>query len=198
MGSILAPLFINFKKTNKMFKDLRPNAPFFVLHRGEKPVLETGSIVSVSQPVPKMPTNYNAMYPQQPEMVVDVRVKVGTNTLTFEKLPANNAIADFSSNGQSNVVVASNRDMIRTEIETMHTQSKGIIDSLPYHQSVMSECESILKTINPSYAKEKEQENEIKGLNAKISELEKKLGGIDDIKQMLSNISKSNNNTKKE
>lgn len=183
-----------------MFKDLRANTPFYILYRGENPRLETGSIVGVSQPVAKMPTNYNAMYPQQPEMVVDVRVKVGQNTLTFEKLPANNAIADFAPNGiqsaGSNVVVSSNRDMIRTEIETMHAQSKGIVDSIGYHQGVMSECEEILKTLNPSFAKEKEQEETIRGLEDKIAKLESKLGGIDEIKSLLMAQSKVDNNKK--
>lgn len=185
-----------------MFKDLRANAPFYILYRGEKPRLETGTIVGVSQPVAKMPTNYNAMYPQQPEMVVDVRVKVGQSTITFEKLPANNTIADFAPNGiqssGNNVVVSSNRDMIRTEIETMLGQSKGIIDSISYHQGVVSECEEILKTLNPTFAKEKEQEDTIKGLEDKIAKLESKLGGIDEIKSLLMAQSKQVNNTQKQ
>jgi hypothetical protein len=53
---------------------------------------------------------------------------------------------------------------------------------------VIIECEGILKGLNPTYAKEKDQEAEIKELNTKISELENKLGGIDEIKQMISSI----------
>lgn len=180
-----------------MFKDLRPNTPFFILYRGDKPKLEAGSVVSVSQPIAKMPTNYNAMYPQQPEMVVDVKVKVGTNTLTFEKLPAGSSIADFSQNGVSNVVVSSNRDMIRTEIETMYSQSKGIIDSVSYHQGVMSECEDILKSLNPSFAKEQEQEETIKAMRIKMEKMEAQLSGIDEIKKLLLEREKSSHNNEK-
>ena len=69
----------------------------------------------------------------------------------------------------------------------MLAQSRAIVESVHHHESVIVECESILKGLNPTYAKEKDQEAEIKGLNEKISELEKKLGGIEEIKQMLLN-----------
>ena len=170
-----------------MFKDLRANTPFYILYRGEKPYLEVGTVVSVSQPMPKMQTNFNTMFSQQPDMVVDVRVKVGDNTLTFEKLPASSVIADFSAASQ-NMVVSSNRDNIRTEVEIMLAQSRAIVESVNHHENVIIECEGILKGLNPTYAKEKDQEAEIKELNTKISELENKLGGIDEIKQMISSI----------
>ena len=174
-----------------MFKDLRVNTPFYILYRGEKPRLEIGSVLSVSQPTPKVPTNFNTMYPQQPEMIVDVRIKAGDNTLTFEKLPAGNNIADFADGSQS-MVVSSNRDNIRTEIEIMLGQSKSVIESVNYHESVMIECESILKGLNPSYAKEQNQEAEIKELRGQISELQNKLGSLDEIKQMIGDLKNFN------
>jgi hypothetical protein len=169
-----------------MFKDLRINTPFYVLYRGEKPRLEIGSVLSVGQPMPKIPTSYNTMFPQQPDMVVDVRVKVGDNILTFEKLPASSVIADFAAASQ-NMVVSSNRDNIRTEVEIMLGQSKSVIESVNYHESVIVECDNILKELNPSYVKDQNQEAEIKELKAQISELKNQLGGIDEIKQMLLN-----------
>ena len=176
-----------------MFKDLRQNTPLYVLYRGEKPRLETGSVLSVGQPVPKMPTNYNAIYPQQPDMVVDVCVKIGSETITFEKLPAGSVIADFASVGNTtnNIVISSSRDAIRTEIETMFTQSKNIVDSVSYHQGVVQECEEILKGLNPSFAKDKEYENTIKKLEKEMSEM-KSL-----IVSMTNNNSKSNHNETK-
>ena len=181
-----------------MFKDLRQNAPFYILHRGERPRLETGSVLSVSQPEPKMPTNYNAMYPQQPDMVVSVRVKIGSESVTFEKLPSGNTIADFAPNGNqvNNIVVSSNKDAIRTEIETMLTQSKGIVESIDYHQGVVSECEEMLKGLSPSFAKDKEQEETIKNLEKELADVKKQLSGIDEIKNLL--MEQQRNNPKKQ
>lgn len=158
-----------------MFQNLRPQTPFYILYRGENPKVEIGSVVSVSTPVAKPSLNFNALYPQQPEMVVDVKVKVGNSTLNFEKLPANSVIADFSMNNSQdpthNVVISSNRDMIKTEIESMLSQSKGIIDSISYHQSVIAGCEDMLKIVNPSFAKEKEQESTIIDLKKELGEM---------------------------
>lgn len=173
-----------------MFKDLRQNSPFYILYKGEKPRLETGSVSSVSQPMPKPMVNYNAMMPQQPEMVVDVKIKVGNNILTFEKLPAANTIADFSMNGNDlsqNVVISSNRDMIKTEIETMLSQSKSILESASYHQNVINECEDILKQVNPTFAKEKQQESTISNLEERTKNMENQLGSLlNRIEQLLS------------
>ena len=178
-----------------MFKDTRINSPFYILHRGDKPRLETGTVQAVSQPVPKMPVNYNAMYPQQPDMVVDIKVKVGDSVLTFEKLPAGSVIADFAAASQ-NMVVSTVRDNIRAEIEVMQSQSRSILESVVYHETVVAECDTILKDLNPTYAKEKEQEEEIKRLRDEISEMKRSLGGIEEIKQLLK--SNQNGTSKKE
>lgn len=173
-----------------MFKDLRPNNTFYILKRGEYPTLETGTVVSVSQPMAKPPTQYNAMFPQQPEMVVDVKVKVGQSTFDFQKLPAGAAIADFAPNGiqnpGQNVVVSTNRDMIKNEIETMLAQSKGIVESVGYHQSVMESCEQMLITLNPTLAKEMQQSEEIQRLKEEMAVMQQShMESFNEIKRML-------------
>jgi len=175
-----------------MFKDLRPNAPFFIFEKGDKTSLQTGSVVAVSQPQVKQ-TNFAAGFQLQPEYVVDVQVKVGESSVNFNKLPANLAIADFPTTGTQKIVVSSSRDLIRTEIETALSQSRSVIESVARHEEIIAECEKILQNINPTFAKEKEQEEEIKSLREQVTSMEKKLAGIDEIKNMLIEQNKNNN-----
>lgn len=82
-----------------MFQSIRQGQQFFILHKGENPRCDVGTVVSVSNPVPKYQNGYTAYPLPQNEMVVDVKVKVGDDTLDFQKLPANLSIADFSQVG---------------------------------------------------------------------------------------------------
>ena len=52
-----------------MFQSLRPNNQVFILHK-DRAVLETGSVVSVSTPMPKYPVQ--PMFGQPQEMVVEI------------------------------------------------------------------------------------------------------------------------------
>jgi hypothetical protein len=61
------------------------------------------------------------------------------------------------------------------EVDNMLSNSKNIIDSIPYHNSVVKSCEEILKELNPRFAKEKERDEDINNLKSKIGGLENKM-----------------------
>lgn len=168
-----------------MFQSLRQGNPVYILHRGEKPTCDIGNVIGVSNPVPKFPSNFN-MYQQQ-EMVVDLKVKCGDNTLEFQKLPANNTVADIMQQTER-LFVSTNRDAVNMEIENMLRQSREIVNSVSYHESIIVECEKMLKSLNPDFAKSKEQEQEIRHLKEIIEEQNRRIEQIptlDDIRALL-------------
>lgn len=171
-----------------MFNALRQGSPFFILEKVDEPKLKIGSVVSVSQPQPKY---NNTFIPNQQfgEMTVDVVVKVGEEEIKFEKLPSNLSIANF---GQSGVVVSESKEAMNSEVEGMLRNSRQIIDSVPYHEKVIASCDVMLRELNPSFKKEKEQEEKIGLLEQKMNGME---GTLTDIREMLSlalNKSKKN------
>lgn len=153
-----------------MFQGLRQNSLFYILEKGEELNLKIGNVVSVSNPQPK----YNQYNPSQaftqPETTVDVKVKVGEETMDFKQLPSNMSIANFGQNG---VVVSESKEAMSAEVESMVRTSRGILDSVPYHEKVLQRCDVMLRELNPQFAKEKEQEE-------KIGMLEERMGNIDD------------------
>lgn len=161
-----------------MFSALRSGSPFYILEKNGEPQLKTGSVVSVSQPVPKFA---NSFVPNQQftETIVDVVVKVGEEEVKFEKLPSNLVIANF---GQSGVVVSGSKDAMNSEVEGMLHNSRQIIESIPYHEKVLASCDRMLRELNPQFAKEKEQEEKIGMLEQKMSGME---GTLSDIREML-------------
>lgn len=151
-----------------MFSGLRQNSLFYILDKSNL-LLEIGEVDNVSNPMPKM--NQGAFTPNgfmQQETFVDVRVKVKDTISEFKQLPSNLIVANYG-----NMVVSDNKESIMLEIETMQRNSKNIIESVSYHEKVLLECENMLKTLNPQFAKDKEQEE-------KIVRLEEKMGGIED------------------
>lgn len=66
------------------FQNLRVNSEFFVLHKDGTPYIEVGSVSGVSNPVPEF-MQQPLPYGQPPRMVVDITIKVGEQTVTFQK-----------------------------------------------------------------------------------------------------------------
>lgn len=165
-----------------MFSGLRQNSLFYILEKGEAVTLKIGQVVSVSNPQPKY-NQYQPLQPyNQPETTVDVKVKIGDDTMDFKQLPSNLSIVNFGQNG---MVVSESKEAMSAEVEAMLRNSNSILDSIPYHKKVITCCDEMLRKLNPQFAKEKEQEE-------KIGVLEQKMGGIENtLSQMMGMLSKA-------
>ena len=162
-----------------MFQGVRQSSLFYILEKGDDIKLKVGQVVSVSNPQPR----FNQMPISQPygqsEMVVDIKVSVGDETLEFKQLGASQSIAN-----SGNVVVSDNREAMSAEVEGLIRTSKQALASVPYHEKVLVSCDSILRELNPSFAKEKEQEEKIGQLEDRMVGIE---GTLSDMMSMLSN-----------
>ena len=158
-----------------MFSGLRQNGLFYILEKGEDLNLKIGQVVSMTNPQPK----YGQFgYNTQPEMVVDIKVKVDEEILEFKQLNANASIANSGS-----VIVSDSKEAMSAEVEGLLHTSKGILDSVSYHEKVLASCDGILRELNPSFKKEKEQEEKIGMLEEKMVGIE---GTLSDMMSMLS------------
>lgn len=150
-----------------MFSNLRPNSQLYILHKDATPYVELGQVVSVSQPMPRYQTN-TFMSPQ--ELVVDIVVNVNGNNITLQKLPANLDVADQgTANGA--LFISTSRESMNTEINSLRQKSQDIINSVDYHKKVIQDCEVLLQRLNPEFAEQKQQKQEIDTLKAQISEM---------------------------
>lgn len=169
-----------------MFSNARQGGLFYILSKGEKPTLKIGQVESFSAPVPKYPTyNPNVPFGQQAtEMIMDIKVKCGDEVIDFQKLPANGEMFAYP-----NVIVSEKKEAIISEVEAMMQTSKQIVESVSYHNSVIESCDSILKELNPQFAKEKQQEDRINSLEQEVKSVK---DGLGDIKSLLIEMNTSN------
>ena len=173
-----------------MFQGLRQNGLFYILEKGDDLKLRVGQVISVSNPQPKYGQFNTPTFGSQPEMTVDVRVKVDEETMDFKQLNANASIAN-----SGNVVVSDSKDAMSAEVEGLLRTSKAILESVPYHEKMLVACDNVLRDLNPSFKKEKEQEEKIGALEEKMVGIE---GTLNDMMSMLSSALGQSKTKKKE
>ena len=159
-----------------MFSTLRQNSPIYVLDKKDSPVLKKGIIETVSP----QRSRTGSFYGQPMDMIVDIRVNIDGTSQEFKNIPANLSIAN-----DGNIVISETKEAMSTEVDSMLSISKQILESVDYHKDVIEKCEQILKDLNPQFAKDKLQEEKINSLESRIGGVENTLG---DIKDMLSKV----------
>lgn len=161
-----------------MFSNLRTNSQIYILHRDATPYVEIGQVVSVSQPQPRYQVN-NFMAPQ--ELVVDIVVNINGNNVTLQKLPANLDIADQGT-AEAGVVITTSREAMNSEVDSLRQKSIGIINSIDYHKKRVQDCELLLQRLNPEFAEQKQQKQEIDMLKSQMSEM------MNDMKELMAQL----------
>ena len=156
------------------FNSLGNGSPFYILRQGEKPILEVGVVKQKSQPRAKFPTQTpNIMQGMQMQQVIDVVATINGKDETFMEIPINVEIAQ-----KGNVTFSGSREAMLQAVDTMLQTSKKALEQVPYHNSVITESEKMMETLNPQYAENKQQARTIQDLQERADKQEKLLADI--------------------
>lgn len=158
------------------FISLGNGNPFYVLRKGEKPILEVGVVKSKTQPRAKFPTQTpNVMAGMQVQQVIDVIATINGKDETFSEIPINVEIA-----ARGNDTFSGSREAMLQAVDAMLQTSKKAIEQVPYHKSVIAESEKMIEVLNPQYAENKQNARTIKSLqerqqaqDAQLAEMKK-------------------------
>lgn len=168
-------------------QNLGVGSPFYVLRKGEKPVLETGVVKTKSQPRAKFPTQTpNIMQGLQMQQVIDVTATINGKDEVFPDIPINVEIA-----ARGNDTFTGSREAMLQAVDNMLQTSKKALEQVSYHKSVIAESEKMLEVLNPQYAENKKQARTIIDLERRQTETDKKLDAILGILQKLDSPSPS-------
>ena len=148
------------------FNSLGNGNPFYILRKGEKPVLEVGVVKSKTQPRAKFPTQTpNIMTGVQMQQVIDVVVTVNGKDETFGEIPTNVEIA-----ARGNDTFSGSREAMLQAVDAMLQTSK---------KAIIAESEKMLEVLNPQYADNKRQARTIQSLEEKQKATEAKLAALE-------------------
>ena len=149
-----------------MFSALRQGSVVYILEKGENPVLKVGQVVSITQP------NYGSNFLMNGS-TIDINVKVNNQNMDFKNVPSSQSVANYN-----NAVITETKELMSNEVDNMLQSSRSIVDSITYHNNIITSCESILKELNPRFAKEKERDEDINNLKDKMGGIESKMDKI--------------------
>lgn len=149
-----------------MFSALRQDSVVYILEKGENPVLKVGQVVSITQP------NYSSNFLMN-GATIDINVKVNNQNMDFKNVPASQSVVNYN-----NAVITETKELMSNEVDNMLQSSRSIVDSVAYHNNIITSCESILKELNPRFAKEKERDEDINNLKDKMGGIESKMDKI--------------------
>ena len=108
------------------------------------------------------------MAPQ--EMVVDIVVGVNGNNVNLQSLPANLDVADQGTLNGS-LFITSSKDAMNSQISSMRQKSLDILNSVEQHKKTLQDCEVLLQRLNPEFAEQKQQKQEIDMLKSQMAEM---------------------------
>ena len=149
-----------------MFSALRQGSVVYILEKGENPVLKVGQVVSITQP------NYSSNFLMNGS-TIDINVKVNNQNMDFKNVPSSQSIANYN-----NAIITETKELMSNEVDNMLQSSRSIVDSVAYHNNIITSCENILKELNPRFAKEKERDEDINNLKDKMGGIESKMDKI--------------------
>lgn len=149
-----------------MFSALRQGSVVYILEKGENPVLKVGQVVSITQP------NYSSNFLMNGS-TIDINVKVNNQNMDFKNVPSSQSITNYN-----NAIITETKELMSNEVDNMLQSSRSIVDSVTYHNNIITSCESILKELNPRFAKEKERDEDINNLKDKMGGIESKMDKI--------------------
>ena len=149
-----------------MFSALRQGSVVYILEKGENPVLKVGQVVSITQP------NYSSNFLMNGS-TIDINVKVNNQNMDFKNVPSSQSVANYN-----NAVITETKELMSNEVDNMLQSSRSSVDSVAYHNNIITSCESILKELNPRFAKEKERDEDINNLKDKMGGIESKMDKI--------------------
>lgn len=149
-----------------MFSALRQGSVVYILEKGENPVLKVGQVISITQP------NYSNNFLMNGS-TIDINVKVNNQNMDFKNVPSSQSVANYN-----NAIITETKELMSNEVDNMLQSSRSIVDSVAYHNNIITSCESILKELNPRFAKEKERDEDINNLKDKMGGIESKMDKI--------------------
>lgn len=110
-----------------------------------------------------------------PNGTMTIKAKVDGNVIDYPEVPINGSVASYN-NGAT--VVCETKDALIAELEKTLQNAKQILANRPKYEKQVNDCEEILKTVNPVFAKDKERDDRINSLDSKVTSMEGKLDKI--------------------
>ena len=157
-----------------MFQNLQQNDTIYVIDKSGVPQLKIGQVVHKSTPMAVAPTQTSGlMLGMNQQMEITLRAIVDGHEGDFPHLLTTECSHDYG-----NMVVVDTREAALSEIDKIRMKAQGELDRTEHNKLTVASCEEMSKTLNPSYAKEKERDEAIGKLSSRLNGIESSMEQI--------------------
>lgn len=161
-----------------MFQNLRQGDAIYIIDKANVPFLKMGMVVSTGAPIAVAPTTTNGLLMGlNQQMEITVRANVDGQEGDFSHLLTTENVHDYG-----NMVVTDSRESALSEIDKIRLKAQGELDRKDVNVATVEACEEMSKTLNPTYAKEKERDEAIDNLSDRLDGIE---GAMEKILKLL-------------
>lgn len=157
-----------------MFSALNQNSHIYILDKTDGVKFKIGEIVGTSIPI------YATDGSNQ--MIMNIKVRVDGNVIDYNNVPSNNSIVTYN-NGK--IIICETKQGLQSEVESTLQHANYIIEHVEDYKTQVIDCETVLKELNPQYAKDKARDEEIADIKSEVA------GIKDDISKILAAVTKT-------
>lgn len=162
-----------------MFSALSQGSLIHILDKTNGLKYKVGEVIGVTQPN-QISGAFGTPSFNNPASLITIKVKVGEEVRDYPEVIPTQSIMSYNN---GNLILSENIQGIQTTVEGIHKRNKQILDNTDLYEKEIEDCENIMKEISPQFAKDKERDDRINGLDTKVTNME---GKLDKILNMLS------------
>lgn len=121
--------------------------------------------------------DYNSLPVERSTMqsFFDLTVKVNNEQYDFKHIPSSASTVNYNN---GNFIISETKEALIPIVETIYHNQKQIVDNIDNIKQTISDCEDVMKLLNPTYAKDAERDQQIKVLEDKYTDISSKLDKI--------------------
>lgn len=157
-----------------MFSALSQGSLIHILEKTDGLKYKIGEVIGITQPNQYgsmfTPSNFNNV-----NSSIKIKVKVDGEIKEYPEVIPSQSVMSYNN---GSLILSETIHGIQTEIENIHKRDKQILANREYYEKEIVECENIMKDLNPQFAKDKERDDRINGLDTKVTSMESKLDKI--------------------
>lgn len=140
-----------------MFSALNQGSLVYILDKTDGVKFKIGEIVGTT--VPQFAVDGSGM-------VMKLSVKINGNVAEYNNVPSAATIVSYN-NGK--FIIAETKQSIQSEVESTLHNANYIIEHIEDYKSQITQCEDVLKELNPQYAKDKARDEEIANIKSEVA-----------------------------
>ena len=140
-----------------MFSALNQGSLVYILDKTDGVKFKIGEIVGTT--VPQFAVDGSGM-------VMKLSIKINGNVAEYNNVPSAATIVSYN-NGK--FIIAETKQSIQSEVESTLHNANYIIEHIDDYKNQITQCEDVLKELNPQYAKDKARDEEIANIKSEVA-----------------------------